>query len=245
MKGFYMLLAVVLLAYPASCDTELPDGKLGRPVLNSAQGEDKQGQQGKPRNVQTAVVHEERVPAEDQEGRTEIDASRDHAVLQPIEAYAAEQDGIWIEFQKTDVEAHRDRDAYILSELWKAGLLKNEIKDDLVERHYSLVLLQVYGNYQAPNFVVRCYQTFPFPSVWTDFTSTLMINGEVVRAPDGPQKEHAMSVNSSTITSRIGGVVRNGDVIQYQVRIREKQEGGTPWQMTIWTNKVVAQGLKQ
>ena len=56
-----------------------------------------------------------------------------------------------------------DRNAYVLSELWMAGLLKDQIKEQLVSEHYRVVLIQIYGNYNAPNFVVRCYQTFPFP----------------------------------------------------------------------------------
>ena len=161
------------------------------------------------------------------------------------EAYSGQQEQLYREFSETNDSGIRDRDAYILSELWKANLLRNDIKDRLVDYHYRLVLLQVYGNYQAPNFVVRCYQTFPFPSVWTRFTPILYINNKVVWAPESPQLEKTMSVNNSTITSRIGGVVRNGDVVQYQVKIDQAINNEIVWEKTIWTNPVVAQDLKQ
>ncbi len=161
------------------------------------------------------------------------------------ESYSVKQEQIYREFKDTRDAAVRERNAYILSELWKANLLSNEIKDRLVDDYYRLVLLQVYGNYQAPNFVVRCYQTFPFPSVWTRFTPTLYINGEVAWAPKDPQKGHAMSVNNSTITSRIGGVVKNGDVLQYEVKMSQEVDKQVVWEKTIWSNQVIAQGLKE
>lgn len=195
-------------------------------------------------NVEASVANDETVPADPRQETTATGAGSGYAVLQTIDAYAPEQEGIFAEFQETSVPAYRDRDAYILSELWKAGLLKNEIKDALVERHYSLVLLQARCNYTAMNFVVRCYQTFPFPNSWVDFTPTLYINGEVVWAPAKRQKAHAMSLNNSTITSRTGGAVKNGDVIQYQVRISPTVDEGIPWEKTIWSNKIVAQGLE-
>lgn len=168
-----------------------------------------------------------------------------YSALEPLATYAVEQEGLLAEFQETSISAHRDRDAYLLSELWKAGMLRPEIKEALVRSDYPLVLLQVYGNYQAPNFVLRCHQTFPFPSVWAEFTPTLYINGEVVWAPTTPETSHALSVNNSTITSRIGGVVKNGDVLQYQVKIRVTAKGEDPWETMVWSNKVVARGLKQ
>ena len=161
------------------------------------------------------------------------------------ESYSGKQEQLYREFKKTRDSGVRERNAYILSELWKASLLSNNIKDRLVDSHYRLLLLQVYGDRQLPNFVVRCYQTFPFPSVWTRFTSTLYINGEVARAPKGPQTGHAMSVNNSTITSRIGGVVKNGDILQYQIRMHQEIDKEVVWERTICSNRVVAQGLKQ
>jgi hypothetical protein len=105
--------------------------------------------------------------------------------------------------------------------------------------------MQIYGEYQRPNFVVQCSQTFPFPGVWTHFTPTLYINGEVIDAPKKPQRAHAMSLKNSTITSRTGGALKNGDIVQYQIRMHHEVDKEVVWKRTLWTNRVVVQGLKQ
>ena len=144
-------------------------------------------------------------------------------VAEPIENYAEWQEQILDEYETSKNESVKARNAYILSELWKKGLLQNEIKDFLVDKYYKLVLLQSYGNYQAPNWIVQCQQSFPFPSNWVRFTPTLYKNGLVKWAPDKPQKEHAMSQNSSIITSWTGGEFENGDVICYAIKIDERK----------------------
>ena len=135
--------------------------------------------------------------------------------------------------------------SYILSELWRDGVLNDSIKDTLVDHYYKVTLLQVYGNYQAPNFVVQCQQSFPFPDTWTEFTPILYKNGEVEWAPPTPQRAHAMSQNSSVITSRIGGLVNNGDVLYYMIKIRQNTPQGKNWEKMVKTNEIVAHGLKQ
>jgi hypothetical protein len=181
----------------------------------------------------------------------------------PLEVYAAEQEAIHRQFQQTTVLPVQRRNAYILSELWRAGLLKDEIKEPLVQEHYHVVLFQIFGNDNAPNFVVRCFQTFPFPNTWTAFTPTLYLNDKVEWAPGRPQTEHAMCLNNSTLTNRTGGVVGNGDVLQYRIDLQQTEpsrdlirNGNTEreaaasgpkrvWKTSLWTNKVVARGLKE
>ena len=183
------------------------------------------------------------------------DATR--AALLELDAYAAEQDGLLDEFQRTSVQAFKDRSAYLLSELWNAGLLRDEIKEQLVKEHYRVVLLQIYGNYGAPNFVVKGYQTFPFPEIWTEFTPTLYRNHRVEWSSDKPTTEHAMSANNCVITSRIGGVLNNGDILQYRIVMRQadrspRESSGNmsadqvrPWEVSLWSNKLVVQGLEK
>lgn len=165
-------------------------------------------------------------------------------IEQKISEYEGAQFDIYSEYQSTNDITVQERSQYILSELWKEHLLDNQIKCEITNHKYRLVLLQIYGNYRIPNFVVRCIQEFPFPSVWTKFTPTLLINDEVVWAPNEPQKEHSMDINNSTITSRAGGVVKNGDVVQYKVLLQQFQGKELLWETNLYTNKVVAQGLK-
>lgn len=165
-------------------------------------------------------------------------------IEQEISEYEAAQFDIYSEYQNTKNIVIKNRNQYILSELWNENLLDNQIKNEITQNSYKLVLLQVYGKYQAPNFVVRCNHKFPFPSVWTKFTPALLINDKVAWAPEKPQQEHSMSINNSTLTSRIGGVVNNGDIIQYKVLLQQYQDEELLWETTLYTNKVVAQDLK-
>lgn len=167
-----------------------------------------------------------------------------HYVENRIHEYENIQNQIYSEYKETNDVIIKQRNQYIISELWKENKLINKIKTEITKNKYKLILLQVYGDYQAPNFVVRCNQEFPFPSIWTKYTSTLIINDNVIRAPEKPQKEHSMVLNNSTIISRIGGIVNNGDVVQYKILIQQFQDKQLLWQTVLFTNKVIAQGLK-
>jgi hypothetical protein len=165
-------------------------------------------------------------------------------VAEPIENCSIWQEQILYEYETGESDSVKARNAYILSQLWEKGLLRNEIKDFLVDKYYKLVLLQPYGNYHVPNLVVQCQQTFPFPSNWVRFTPTMYRNGRVQWAPDRPQKEHAMSQNSSIITSWTGGAFENSDVVFYQIKIDEKRNKQVVWERVVTTNEVVLEGLK-
>ncbi len=169
--------------------------------------------------------------------------------LLELDTYAAEQDGLLDEFCRTSVQAFKDRSAYLLSELWRAGMLKDEIKQQLVRDHYRMVLFQVYGNDGAPNVVVRGFQTFPFPDVWTEFTPTLYRNGQVEWSPGKAQKAHVMSINNSTITSQIGGALNHGDVLQYRIVLRQSGDATVgqmrPWEVSVWSNRLLVQGIQK
>ena len=180
--------------------------------------------------------------------------------LLDIEDYVAEQEAVYEEFTRTPVKAHRNRDAYVLTELWKRGLLKDEIKERLVRDHYHLVLVQIPVPLRFPNMEVRGYQTFPFPNNWTEFTPTLYVNDQAKWAPGKSQKAHAMSVNNSTLTSWSGGEFKNGDVLCYKIELHQKARGSlppsggkaaaradepAPWEITLWSNKILLQGIKE
>ncbi len=165
-------------------------------------------------------------------------------LTEPVENCSPWQLEILIEYEKSKDEQVKARNAFILSNLWEKGLLENDIKDFLVEQHYKLVLIQSYGNYSAPNWQVQCQHTFPFPDKWVSFTPTLYKNEQVEWAPDKPQKEHAMSQNSSIITSLTGGKYINGDVIYYSIKIEEKDKEKIVWEKTVKTNQVVLRGLE-
>ena len=168
----------------------------------------------------------------------------DIILSEPIENCAVWQIDILTEYEKSKDEDIKARDAFILSRLWKEGLLKNEIKDYLVGKYYKLALIQSHGNYNVPNWQVQSQQSFPFPSFWVSFTPTLYKNGQVEWAPGTPQKEHAMSINSSTITSHTGGIFENGDMIYYTIKIEQKENNEVLWEKTIKTNEVILRELR-
>ena len=165
-------------------------------------------------------------------------------LTEPIENCADNQMQILTEYEESKDENVKARNAFILSRLWAENLLDNKIKDFLVDKYYKLVLLQSHGNYQAPNWQVQSQQNFPFPNNWIAFTPTLYKNGEVSWAPSEPQTEHAMSQNSSIVTSQTGGSFNNGDEIYYSIKIAEKKKEEIIWEKVIETNHVVLQGLR-
>jgi hypothetical protein len=175
----------------------------------------------------------------------DITWNSDIILTEPIENCSVRQIDILTEYEKSKDEDIRARDAFILSQLWEKDLLKSEIKDYLVDKYYKLALIQSYGNYNAPNWQVQSQQSFPFPSKWVGFTPTLYKNGEVNWAPGKPQTEHAMSQNSSMITSQTGGVFEDGDVIYYTIKIEQKKNDEIVWEKTVKTNQVVLRGLRK
>jgi hypothetical protein len=120
--------------------------------------------------------------------------------------------------------------------------LKDEIKEQLTQEYYQLVLRQIpTGGY--PSWDVRCNQTFPFPDVYTDFTPTLYLNDQVKWSPGHSQKACAMTATNDPITSMSGGEFKNGDVLQCKI-VLSQTANGRSWQMSLQSNKIVLQGLK-
>ena len=171
--------------------------------------------------------------------------------VKPIESYAAIQESIFEEFLSAAASPERERNAYILSDLWRAGLLKDSIMNALVNEHYRVTVMQL--NAETPTLMVRAYGTFPFPTTWASFIPTLYRNDEIIWEPKLPQTSHALSLNNAILTSRTGGTLRNGDVIQYRIDVEQtlpntEPEGGGEnrrWRATLWTNKIVLAGLKE
>ncbi|MDQ6630740.1 MAG: hypothetical protein M3Y82_03160, partial [Verrucomicrobiota bacterium] len=137
----------------------------------------------------------------------------------------------------------KEHDAQTLSDLWRADLLKGEIKGQLIEKYYHLVLRQIPTKDGYPSWDVRSSQTFPFPDVYTDFTPTLYLNNQVKWSPGESQTACAMTATNNPITSMSGGEFKNGDVLQCKIDLRQKV-GGQSWQKSLWTEKITLQGLK-
>ena len=148
-------------------------------------------------------------------------------------------------FDQAEDSADKQHSAHNLSRLWRTGFLADQTKRQLVERHYRLVLRQLPKEW--PSWEVRIEPLFPFPHVWTDFTPTLYQNGRVKWSPGRPQTSRAMDdagkPSGDPIASMGGGEFRNGDVLQCKIDLAQKVDG-QPWQITLWTDKVVLQGLK-
>ena len=59
------------------------------------------------------------------------------------------QERIFKEFNEAAIQAEKDRDAQILSDLWHADLLKDEIKERLTQDHYQVVLRQIPSHFSV------------------------------------------------------------------------------------------------
>jgi hypothetical protein len=103
----------------------------------------------------------------------------------PIRKIAEQpQEIIFQAFGQTQNQLEKGRDAQVLSDFWRASLLKDEIKEPLVQEHYEFVLRQRNmsgGGISA--LEMRCNHTFPFPDVHTTFTPILYVNDKV-SSPD-------------------------------------------------------------
>ena len=160
----------------------------------------------------------------------------------PSHKIAERQEAISKEFNQTTTQAAKDNDAQILSDLWRAGLLKDEIKEQLVQEHYQFVLQQIPSKDGIPSWIVKCHQTFPFPNVYTAFTPTLFANNQVNWSPGESQTSCDMSATNVVIASMTGGDFKNEDVLQCKVDLSQTGNGQS-WQKSLWSNKIVLQGL--
>ncbi len=163
----------------------------------------------------------------------------------PSQKIAEQQDTTFKTFSLTKDQSGKDRNAQILSKLWRAGLLKDEIKDQLVEEHYQLVLRQILERDGRPSWDIQCHQTFPFPDVYTKFIKTRFLNGQIKYFASEPHKSDgawAMSATSSA-WSESGGEYKNGDVVQFKIELNQTINGRS-WKKSLWTNKIELQGLK-
>ena len=139
-------------------------------------------------------------------------------------------------YQQFSATQNKDA-AQALAGVWREGFLKDELRDRLVQAHYRLVMQQRPANY--PVWEVRIYQTFPFPDIYTEYTPTLYLNGELKQSLG--QSSHAMSATNNPVASMAGGEFKNGDVLQVKVDMKQKRQ----WQASLWTNKITLEGLKQ
>ena len=127
--------------------------------------------------------------------------------------------------------------AQALAAVWREGFLKAELRDQLVQEHYRLVMRQKPAAYSI--WEVRIAQTFPFPDIYTEYQPTLYVNDELKQSLGSSSR--AMSASNNPVASMAGGMFKNGDVLQCKVEVRQKRQ----WQTTLWTNKITLEGLKQ
>lgn len=177
------------------------------------------------------------------------------ALVTNIENKTGSQESLLAEFYSSGMSAFTNPNALLLSELWRQGLLKDEIKERLTREHFGLVFNQLHNDPRVPSFEVRYYQTFPFPDTWTEFTPALYRNDKVEWAPNKPQTGVAMSQYNVTLTSRSGGVIKNGDVLQYRIDLQQTvpprgakvDTNSSPkvWRMSLWTQQLVVDGLEE
>ena len=127
--------------------------------------------------------------------------------------------------------------AQALAAVWRDGFLKAELRDQLAQEHYHLVMRQKPADY--PIWEVRAYQTFPFPDIGTEYLSTLYLNGEVKQSVG--YSSHAMFATNNPVASMAGGEFKNGDILQVKIDLKQKRQ----WQISLWSNKITLEGLKQ
>ena len=113
----------------------------------------------------------------------------------PIRKIAEQpQEIIFQSFGQTKNELEKSRDAQVLSDFWRDGRLKDEIKEPLVQEHYEFVLQQRNMTGTGISALeMRSRQTFPFPDVQTSFTPLLFVNDKA-KSPD----EAATAVTNRT-----------------------------------------------
>jgi hypothetical protein len=152
---------------------------------------------------------------------------------------------IYNEFYQARDAAMKGRDAGLLSNLWRDGRLDDAIKDQLAQEHYHLVLRQILSSGGVPCWEVRCSQTFPFPDVFTDFTATQYVNDQIQGTPGESCKSCSMTSTNDAIAGQSGGILKNGDVVRYKIDLTQTdRERGRQWQISLWSNKITLQTLK-
>lgn len=158
---------------------------------------------------------------------------------------AEQQRKIYTEFCQAKDPAVKDHDAHTLSNLWHDSLLDDGIKDRLTQENYHLVLQQIFSNDGVPCWEVHCSQAFPFPDVYTAFTPTLYLNGQINWDPLESQRSCSMTVTNDSLTGQTGGDLKNGDVVQYKINLTQTdRDRGRQWQISLWSNKLVLEKLK-
>lgn len=144
-------------------------------------------------------------------------------------------------FSQATNKNERERLAQKLSGMWRDSTLRDEVKEKLAQEQFHVVMRQLPGR-DYPSWEANADFSFPFPDIWTDFTPTLYVNGEVRWAPGSPQLSRSMSVSGSTpLTSMSGGTFKNGDELQCKIVLRQAKK----WETTLWTNKITLEKMRQ
>ncbi len=210
----------------------------------------------------------------------------------PIRKIAEQPQEIILQsYGQTQNELEKSRDAQVLSDFWRNGRLKDEIKEPLVQEHYEFVLQQRNMTGTGISALeMRSSQTFPFPDVQTSFTPLLFVNDKA-KSPDeaatpvanrttlyvngkvaSPEQQAAWEARNGPVTrityqnkpplfkprtwamnetvpivamfgGNIGGNFSNGDVLQCKIDL-EQTVNGHYWKTSLWSNKIVLQGLR-
>ena len=215
--------------------------------------------------------------------------SYDHTPIRKIAQQP--QETIFQSYGQTKNELEKGRDAQVLSDFWRDGRLKDEIKEPLVQEHYEFVLQQRNMSGTGISALeMRSNHTFPFPNVQTSFTPLLFVNDKA-KSPDeaatsvtnrttlyvngkvaSPEQQAAWEARNGPVTQithqnkpplfkprtwamnetvpivamcggNIGGNFSNGDVLQCKMNL-EQTVNGHYWKTSLWSNKIVLQGLR-
>ncbi len=152
---------------------------------------------------------------------------------------------IYNEFRETHDPTVKDQDARQLSGFWHDGLLDDSIKDQLAQEYYHLELRQIFTTDGTPYWEIRSEQAFPFPDVDTDFIPTQYVNHQIKWSPSNSVGDYSMTWTKWPILSQSGGVFRNGDIVQFKFDlIQTDRERGRQWQISLWSNKLALQKLR-
>ena len=145
------------------------------------------------------------------------------------------------EYETTTNAGLKAMNAWFLRECWQRGFLSAKVKGELLDRHFRAELYQFAAPH--PSFAAFADLTFPFPPIWTDFDPVLHVNGKP--AGTGGKSAHAMNVNQATLGSQTGGVLKNGDILQYKIKISQRDAHGELWERVIKSNPIRLDKLQE
>jgi hypothetical protein len=148
------------------------------------------------------------------------------------------QDALYERFSEVGTRSEKDRLAHTLADLWQDGTLVDRLREKITQEHFHIVLEQPKPD--VPTFYLRAECTFPFPNVWADFAFTWYVNGESKWASDIFTSTQLMSASNLCCRADASSSFHDGDFVQYRLDLKQEQQ----WQVSLWSNKLLVQGIK-